>query len=146
MDKQKLIRDCLEKERKELLEAIKKITSSRDESPIPTESRSDTSRIQADKMLGELNLKLKELERLLDDLPIKSQDNLMLIDLWSYVEISNKNSEIKLILVAEGYGGREFKGVRLVSNLTPLGQSLLGKTYKDFIILNKNVFQINFVR
>ena len=65
IDKLEIVTSCLKIERKGLLDAIEKITVARNESPLPTETRSDTSRIQADRMLSELDEKLKLLEILI---------------------------------------------------------------------------------
>jgi len=145
IDKTKLIKCSLEKEEKDLNNAINKIIISRDESPIPNESRSDTSRIQADKMLIELNAKSKELKKLLYNLPKIFTDNSSRINIWSYAEITSGKSKIQLILVPDGYGGREFNGVKLVSTSAPLGKILYGNHPGEIITFNESKYLIEFI-
>jgi hypothetical protein len=145
IDKIKLIRSCLEKEERDFNNAIKKIVIARNESPIPMESHSDTSRIQADKMLGELNTKINTLEKLIYDLPVRIPDNFEKIELWNFVNLSKPNLQIKLILVPEGYGGREFDGVKLVTISTPLGKALYGKRINELITVNESGFLIKVI-
>lgn len=120
-----IVKKCLEKEREKLLIHIKKITIARDGSPLPTESHSDTSRIQADNFLSELKVKLKELDGLIRDLPKDMGKNDTARGLWSYHEINKNGSKLKIILVPNGYGGRETEGIKLVSINTPIARSIL---------------------
>ena len=144
IDKSKLIKSCFKKEEEDLSYAINKIVIARDESPLPNESHSDTSRIQADKMLTELNSKFKELKKLLDKLPKTFDNNSKRINFWSYAEITNKNQIIKLILVPDGYGGREFNDVRLISISTPLGKILYDKSPGELFTFNDIKYTIKF--
>jgi hypothetical protein len=146
IDKIKLIRSCLEKEEKDLNNAINKIVIARDESPIPTESRSDTSRIQADKMIGELNIKKNFYKKLIYDLPVKIPDNTEKIELWSYVKLLKPDLQINIILVPPGYGGREFNDVKLITVSTPLGKALCGKRVNESITVNERGFLIKVIK
>ena len=144
-DKLKIIQDCLENEKKQLESAIKKIVVARNESPLPTESRSDTSRIQADNMINKLNEKLKNLEKLTDEMPKTIPENKKTVGLWSYLEIKNSNYKMKFILVPEGYGGREYNGVKLVSISAPLAETVLNKKLNQSIDFNENKLRIYFL-
>ncbi|KKR11443.1 MAG: hypothetical protein UT39_C0007G0008 [Candidatus Woesebacteria bacterium GW2011_GWA1_39_21] len=137
IDKLEIVTSCLKIERKGLLDAIEKITVARNESPLPTETRSDTSRIQADRMLSELDEKLKLLEILISNLPGKIKSAQNHIGLWSYLELVAHKTLLKIILVPDGYGGRQCNDIKLLSEKTPLGKIILAKvTEKNLSIIN----------
>ncbi len=145
IDKYKLLHDCLVKEKKEMIDSIEKITISRDESPLPNDTRSDTSRIQADNMLTALKGKLKALDNLLSELPKNINDEGSKAGVWSYTELVSDNFKIKLILVPEGYGGREVGEIKTVSMSTPLAEAIIDKFRGETVIINGNKMLITFL-
>jgi hypothetical protein len=145
LNKLGIIQKCLEKERKDLVNAIDKLVIARDESPLLNETRSDTSRIQADKMLSALKDQLVELDKLIHNLPKKIEDSEK-IDLWNYVELINNEIKLKLILVPEGYGGREIEGIKLISITTPLAKTLNYKSLKNDVTVNNSIMTILLVQ
>ncbi len=124
-NKLELIRKCLEREKDQLLTNINKVTIARDESPLPTESRSDTSRIQADNLLQELKIKLNKLDDLIHNLPQRISKEDQVSGLFSYHEILKDGNSFKIIVVPDGCGGREIEGIKLVSVSTTLANSVL---------------------
>lgn len=145
LNKLVIIQKCLERERKDLLNSIEKLVIARNESPLPSETRSDTSRIQADKMLLALKDQLVELDKLIHNLP-KNIESSEKIDLWNYVELINSGTKLKIILVPEGYGGREIDGIKLISITTPLAKNLYHKSLKNNITVNNNTMTVLLVQ
>ena len=143
MNKISLIRSCLKKEKSILLKSLQKAKDVRDSAPSAAQSWSDTTRNQAEKLVGALEEKLQNLEKI--DLSIPSEtdsekDNK--VYLWSYVEVKLNNQLMKIIFVPEGVGGKEIKGIKLISSGSPLGEKLIGKVLKEQFVFNNRTGKI----
>jgi transcription elongation GreA/GreB family factor len=58
------------------------------------------------------------------------------------VELTDKNLIRKLILVPEGYGGREFSEIKFISISTPIGKNLYGKKVEESVIISDRQYLI----
>ena len=120
-----IVKKCLEKERETLLKAITSAKRARDSAPSAIESHHDTERNQSEKMVVALEEKLLELDELIRNLPQNITTNNVSSGVWSYCEIDKVGNNLKIILVPDGYGGREAEGIKLVSINTPIARSIL---------------------
>jgi hypothetical protein len=112
MNWEEKVREYFEKERQALLRSLVDAKRARNEAPKPTESHSDTTMSEKEKIVTALELDLRKLEENLKKLA-KAK--------LSYVELENG---MKLVLVPEGMGGGVIDGVRLVSENAPLAQKI----------------------
>ena len=120
-----IVKKCLEKERETLLKAITSAKRARDSAPSAIESHHDTERNQSEKMVVALEEKLLELDELIRNLPQNITTNNVSNGVWGYYEIDKDGNNLKIILVPDGYGGREAEGIKLVSINTPIARSIL---------------------
>ena len=120
-----IVKKCLEKERETLLKAITSAKRARDSAPSAIESHHDTERNQSEKMVAALEEKLLELDELILNLPQNITTNNVSNGVWGYYEIDKDGNNLKIILVPDGYGGRETEGIKLVSINTPFAKSIL---------------------
>jgi seryl-tRNA synthetase len=122
MDKIKLIKNHLKKERGKLLKAIKNTKRTRDSAPSAMESQHDTTRNQAEKLVVALEEELKKTDELLSNI---TSCKLKLF------EFQLEKNLIKAILVPVGMGGKEINGIKLISEGSPLGSMLKNKKPGD---------------
>jgi len=128
MDRIELIKEHLNREKEFLLKALQAAKETRDSAPAATESHSDTTRSQYEKLVIALEEKVRSIDDFSSILPKNLESKKTgPISLWSYVEISLNKNIIKLILVPEGMGGKELEGIKLISDNSPLGSLLIGK-------------------
>ena len=129
MNKLKLVKKHLDKEKQSLLKALGNAKETRDSAPSAMESHHDTTRNQAEKFVAALEKKLNNLEKIVSGLPnpqdIVSSDSVALL---SYVELNLNGSKMKLIIVPEGLGGKKEDDINFISENTPLGGAILNKT------------------
>jgi hypothetical protein len=131
MNKRQIVLKVLEKKRINLLKAIKNAKSARDNAPSATESHSDTTRSQNERLIFALEAQFNEIEKVLK--------NISSLPLF----ILKINSKIcKFILVPEGVGGEEIGGIRLLSEKSPLGLELKNKKIGEKFEFNKQVVEI----
>ncbi len=133
-----IIRKCLDKEYKNLQKALNAATDARDSAPSAMESHHDTTRNQSEKLAIVLRYQYLNLKQLIDMIPETLPENNNYIGIWSYVELIGNNSKFKIILVPEGYGGREYADIKIVSVQAPLGEKLMEKKRGDNITFNGN--------
>ena len=125
MDKIKLIKKHLEKEKQLLLKTLEKAKETRDSAPSAMESHHDTTRNQAEKFVTALEKKLHNLEKIISDLPNpKDIISSNIITLWSYVELNLGENKMKLLVVSEGLGGKKESDINFISKNTPLGSAI----------------------
>ncbi|KKQ73907.1 MAG: hypothetical protein US95_C0041G0004 [Candidatus Woesebacteria bacterium GW2011_GWB1_38_5] len=120
-----IVKECLDKERETILKAITSTKRARDNAPSAMESHHDTERNQNETLVSALEEKLKELDDLTNNLPKDINGNNISRGFWSYHEIVKDDSLLKIIIVPDGYGGREAEGIKLVSINTPIARSIL---------------------
>jgi len=137
-----LVKNALQKERGVLLRTVKNTKLARDAAPSAMESHHDTDRNQNERIAVALEEKYQELDKLVQLLPNTVNVDSKTIDLWSYVELNFSDSILKLILVPEGYGGREYKGIKFISDTTPLGKIILNKKIGESFLFNKSEYKI----
>jgi hypothetical protein len=145
INKLEVIRGGLCSEKIALRKAIDNAIDARDNSPSAMESHHDTTRNQSEKLVSALEQKLNDLEILINKLPTDISNIPNFVNLWSYAELSYNEAILKLILVPEGYGGREADGIKLVSISTPLGVAVIGKTQGENVTVNSNQMTITFI-
>jgi hypothetical protein len=145
MDKIKLIKSSLEKEKKTILNTIKKEKEIRDTSSSAMQSWSDTTRSQAEDLIFALEEKVKKIDELLKSLPENSKPSKN-IELWSYIEFTLGEIKMKAIIVPEGIGGKEVEGVKLISENTPLGSNLIGKKVEGKFTFNNIKTKIDTIK
>lgn len=100
-----------DKKRQLLLRSLEQARRARDEAPKPTESHSDTTMSEKEKLVTALEAEIKEFEKGLAEL---NKMSLAPVDL----------NELKIILVPDGMGGGDIEGVKLVSVSSPVGQKI----------------------
>lgn len=127
VDLLKLVKKSLENERVILNKAIDSAKKARDSAPSATESHYDTDRNQNEKMVAALEEELLQLDHLIQNLPISIPDDCGRTNLWSYIELPKENQVLKIIIVPEGYGGRDIDGIKLVSISAPLAKKILDR-------------------
>lgn len=102
------VREHFEKRRRVLERSLAQAQTARSEAPKPTESHSDTTMSEKEKLVTALKLDLGRLNG-----GMKKLEGLKL----ECLELENR---MKVILVPEGMGGGEIEGVQLVSENAPL--------------------------
>lgn len=145
IDKLAVIKKSLEEESKTIQNALNIATSARDSAPSAMESHHDTTRNQSEKLASNLNIQLTNLKNMIESLPEALPEDQKRIDLWSFVELIGNNSRLSIIMVPEGFGGKECDNVKLVSVQAPIGKYLLGKKTGDNISILDNRFIISTV-
>lgn len=143
IDKLLVIKKSLEDEYKIIQNALNAATSARDSAPSAMESHHDTTRNQSEKLASNLNIQLTNLKNMIETLPKTLPEDQKRIDLWSFIELIGNNSRLSVILVPEGFGGKECDNVKLVSVQAPLGKYLLGKKTGENISIIDNRFIIS---
>lgn len=113
MDWKEKIKESLAKEKLMLEKLLGAAKFARDNAPTPTESHSDTTRSEQEKLVHALEARVK-----LVDQQMKALDKAEV----RYVE----QNGMKLVLVPEGMGGKKIDDVMLVSVNSPLGAKLMG--------------------
>ena len=111
MDWKEKIRESLVKEKEMLGKSLAAARFARDNAPAATESHSDTTRADQEKLVQALEERIK----LVDD-QMKTLDKAEV----KYVD----HEGMKLVLVPEGMGGKKIGDVMLVSVNSPLGEKL----------------------
>lgn len=115
-----------------LQDQIIDVEKSRQASPSPTESHSDTSRSQLEKLANALIEELKQLEGYIKLVPESNINPENKVEIWSYLEILLDGKKIKMVLVPQGMGGEKVEDIQLVSTESPLGKAIydLGEASK----------------
>jgi hypothetical protein len=144
IDKLSVIKKSLEEELKTTQQALNSAVEARDSAPSAMESHTDTTRNQSEKMVTALTSQLTNLKKMIESLPETIPVSQNRIDVWSLVELIG-SIRLSVILVPEGYGGKECDGVKIVSVEAPLGRSLLGKKIGNNISILDNKFIISAV-
>lgn len=145
VNKLTILKKSLEEEYKVIQNALNTATTARDSAPSAMESHSDTTRNQSEKLASNLNIQLTNLKKLIESLPYTFPEEQKKISLWSLVQLVGSNSRLSIILVPEGYGGKEYDNVKLVSIQAPIGKYLLGKKTGDNISIIDNKYIISSV-
>lgn len=128
-------------DKKQLEEAIAHAQKARDEAPSATESHSDTSRATNERLVNALEQKLADLDNLISQIPtqISSSDK---VRLWDKVVLASTSMRMEVVLVPEGYGGKQIGMLRLVSTDSPLGANIVGKSFGTKFSQGTNEFEI----
>ena len=114
MDWKARVRESLMSQREVLEKSLTAARISRDNAPAATESHSDTTKSEQEKLVHALE----------DEMKIASgQAKALETAEVKYVE----HNGMKLVLVPEGMGGRKIGDVMLVSVTSPLGKKLAGE-------------------
>lgn len=145
IDKLNVIKKSLEDEYRTIQNALNTAVSARDSAPSAMESHHDTTRNQSEKLASNLNIQLTNIKNMIESLPKALPEVQKRIDQWSFVELIGNNSRLSIIMVPEGFGGRECDNVKLVSVQAPIGKYLLGKKTGDNISIIDNRFIISSV-
>lgn len=122
MDTLSEVKVQIKKEKEALLKAIQHAIKTRDEAPSAMESHSDTTRNQTERLIIALEEKLKDLERLIMEIPEKIETKNR--PLWSTHKTTVGEKTLQVLLVPEGIGGRKIGNVILVSVNSELGKKL----------------------
>ncbi len=101
---------------------------SRDSAPSPTESHSDTSRSDYERLVAALTDKIMLLDEHLSIIPSSPPPSSATAKHWSYLEITLDHLPLYLLLVPPNLGGTKIDHVQLLSTSSPLGIHLQGKT------------------
>lgn len=109
-------------ERKNLIISLNHAKETRDDAPSATESHSDTTRNQTEKMVIALEQKLIELDKLVKQIPTSIPTK---GKLWKVIESNVNGIKMKVVIVPEGLGGRKVGDIILVSENSELGKKLL---------------------
>ncbi|OGM20634.1 hypothetical protein A2955_02945 [Candidatus Woesebacteria bacterium RIFCSPLOWO2_01_FULL_37_19] len=146
MNKFGIVRNCLLKEKEVLEKALASARQTRDSAPSAMESHSDTTRSQAEKLVFALEEKTKNIESLISLIPQDFKSTLTVVSLWSLIELKTNGEILKMILVPDGFGGREIDNIKLVSISTPLGNLIINKAVGDQITFNEKVYALSSLR
>ena len=128
MEYLELIKTALEKEKFELAKHLGKADKNRLESPVSTESHSDTTRARYEQLIASLKEKIK----ILDD----QISSISKLTPWKYFEIKSSKGMVKYILAPNGFGGRKIEEVLLVSAGAPIGQKLINISENESFSVN----------
>lgn len=113
------IKNHLTKEREKLVEALNHAKEARDDAPNAMESHSDTTRNQTEKLVHAFELKLYELDNLIQKIPNKVLSS---SHVWQLKEIKLNGINMTIVIVPEGLGGRKIGELFLVSESSDLGK------------------------
>lgn len=128
--------------KKQLEVAIAHARRARDEAPSATESHSDTSRATNERLVNALEAKMAELEELIAQIPMQiPQSNK--VGVWDKVVLVSPTMRMEVVLVPEGYGGKQIGELRLVSPDSPLGTNLIGQKFGSKFNMGSNEFEIS---
>jgi len=136
MDFKTKILEFLKKEEATLIRSWEWAKDARDRAPAASESHSDTTRSEQEKLVQALERDIKVLKGYIKE--VERMDSLSsgVVGTWSHVELDIDGLEMKILVVPDGIGGKEINGVKLVSVATPLGKSLVGKTSGSSTVMN----------
>jgi len=136
MDYKNEILAFLEKEEETLVRAWENAKDARDRAPSAAESHSDTTRSEQEKLVHALERDIKILRGYVGEVGKMVKASGGGIGQWSVVELDNGGSIMQILLVPEGIGGKEVRGLRLVSIGSALGMALIGKMAGDSVEIN----------
>lgn len=126
------------KRKKIIVRGIVEAKKDRDSALSASESHSDTTRYQKDKIISALERDLVQLETLIAMIPLMQQsegDGL----LWKAYESEDDSSKQKYILVPDGMGGESIDGYFLLSVNSNLGKLIYEKGEGNHIFNQKKL-------
>lgn len=130
-----VLKKHLQKELKNLEKTIRETKIARDNSPSAMESASDESRSRLEGAVSMFQRMKKEKEDLLGIIPVKSIVGKN-ISVWSFAEIELSDKRMSIAIVPDGLGGIKVEEFQYVSDNTPLGKALIGKSRGDNFSFN----------
>ena len=116
----------LNSQKTKLLMAIKEAKKARSEAPTATESYSDQSRYEADKLVHAFEDDLSKLEALSTEISIHKP---------TLYHLKNDQAEKQFLLVPEGLGGQMIGSIQTISGSSPIGQKLTSTKIGDYITI-----------
>ena len=117
-------RKFLENRRSILDKQIARTTQIHQQSPSRMEARYDSSRAEYQYLITSLESELKIVRQQLITLKKKGEDQ----SLWQPKRALINNKFCRILLVPDGFGGPVINGVRLVSDKSPVGLTILKKS------------------
>ena len=145
MDHLKNLKNYLLKEINKTNKILSATRISRNNAPTAMESKSDTSRSRYESEIEMHELKLKELQTIIKQIPNHKKDK-GIIELWSMAEVELSSNKLSLIIVTPGLGGTKIGKIQCVSSNTPAGKALLGKKTGDTFSFNDNSGQVLLIK
>lgn len=135
------LKSLLLEEKSQLERAIASAKKARDEAPSATESHSDTSRSQNERLVIALEEKLVILIKLINQVPATLEPKAT-VRVWDKVLLKGDYMQMEVVLVPEGFGGKKMGQTRLISVDSPLGANLMGKKYGSKFVQGAQKFTI----
>jgi len=136
----------LETLKKQLLEELKKtekalfsIQIARNNAPTPMESKSDMSRARLENEIVVYEFKIRNLKKIINLIPTTQKGKAREVKIWSLVTVRLPTTNLKLIMVPEGLGGRKIGKIQCITEKSPIGSALMGKKERDEFTFNENI-------